>query len=246
MAQVNVAFQPQASVRRSLEMAEWLHRWNKQLQIRGNLWLTPRSANSPDVLKLTSQQMYLKKRPVGCFLYFIFQDQYLCTKFCWTGHWSSITSSSHTSELASLAASLFAEAFVFSSRTLFCISPLCCMEIISTVQRHYCKCSMGLAFLWYVHTVFSCQGFCVRLVQPSADIICSEWLPGNAGSQMRAVTTTLLRSSVKLLCSRGATERGTLTHPLALPFCNIPWSKWNLVNLTASPLDQWGPSDLDL
>lgn len=66
----------------------------------------------PTILRLTSQETsYLKKRPAGCFLYFIFQDQYLCTKFCWTDHWSSTTSSSRKSWLLSLRVCLLRPLF---------------------------------------------------------------------------------------------------------------------------------------
>lgn len=137
----------------------WLTNWadgTESERIRGNLWSTPQPVTSPNVLRPASRETsYLRERPVGCFSTFLFfwgsislhQIQldwpliyyYPPLLYLWAGSLSLTGWKTHCT-------------FVFSSRTCFYISR-------AAVQKSHPQNKDIIAFLWYVHTVFSCQGY---------------------------------------------------------------------------------------
>lgn len=101
---------------------------------------------------------YLKKRPAGYFLCFIF--------------WRSIPLHQILLDLllihyhhlllyswVALAKSPKKAHCTIVFKDISFIPPLCCVKVTSTVQRYRCKFTKGLASLWYVHAVFTCQGY---------------------------------------------------------------------------------------
>lgn len=177
------------------------------------------------------RQVIWGKGQLVVFLPFYFSgDQYRCTKFSWTGHWSITTLPSCTSELARSrwqagrhTVPLFsAQGHVFTFPVLLYKSHI-----------HRTKTSLHFYDTYIQFSVV--RVIWVSSVQPGAHIICSEWLPGNVGSQRRDVSTSLLCSLVKSLCSQVDEEPRLILQ--IRTFCNIAWSDCNLIDLPAPPLD---------
>lgn len=187
---------------------------------------------SPNVLRPASRETsYLRERPVGCFSTFLFfwgsislhQIQldwpliyyYPPLLYLWAGSLSLTGWKTHCT-------------FVFSSRTCFYISR-------AAVQKSHPRNKDIIAFLWYVHTVFSCQGY-LGFFSAAGCAYHLFWMAArNVGSQRRDVSTSLLCSLVKSLCSQVDEEPRLILQ--IRTFCNIAWSDCNLIDLPAPPLD---------
>lgn len=101
------------------------------------------------------RQVIWGKGQLVVFLPFYFSgDQYHCTKFRWTGHWSITTLPSCTSELARSCWQAGRHTVpLFSAQGHVFTFPR------AAVHKSHPRNKDIIAFLWYVHKVFSCQGY---------------------------------------------------------------------------------------
>lgn len=136
----------------------------------------------------------------------------------------------------------------------------CCSAVSkSHLQRKDISANAGralsLALLWYVHTVFTRQGY-LCLLSTAECLYHLFWMAARDSGKSQEICfqnpVTLLSETTVFACS--FSQRQTSLHHLAWPvvslfYYNITSSKCDLIGWTPSPLTSLshrGPSDIDL